>query len=339
MTKRQVYILIGLGILLLLAVAAGLLAGPTSLRDLLADGGLREKVIFKLRLPRVVLGIFVGAALAMAGAAFQGTLRNPLATPYTLGVAGGASLGAYLMIVFYNLVAGVRFTAITGEWGSLIIVPLGAFTGGLLTVALVYGLARRRGRLNSYSLILAGVVINFTFASLILFLNYIADFTQVFVMIRWMMGGLTIVGGRVLYITLPVITICLLLLLGAHRRFDILAFGEVTAHSMGLDVERFIRWVFIVTSIMIGMCVAVCGPIGFVGLVIPHILRLAFGGRHAFLLPASILGGAAFLCSADALARVILPGQILPVGIITALVGGPILAILLLRGSGYEVRD
>jgi iron complex transport system permease protein len=142
-----------------------------------------------------------------------------------------------------------------------------------------------------------------------------------------------------LYITLPVITLCLALLVYAHRRFDLLAFGEVTAHSMGLDVDRFIRWVFIVTSIMIGMCVAVCGPIGFVGLVIPHILRLAFGGRHAFLLLASLIGGGAFLCFADALARVILPNEILPVGIITALIGGPILAVLLLKGGGYEVRD
>ncbi len=339
MTRNQKIALVGLGLLLLAAIVAGLLAGPTSIHKLLTDESLRHKVLYDLRLPRVLLGIFVGAALAMAGAAFQGTLRNPLATPYTLGVAGGASLGAYVMIILFNLIMGARFTSITANWLSIALVPLGAFAGGLLTVALVYGLAVRRGRLNSYSLILAGVVINFTFASVILFLNYIADFTQVWVMIRWMMGGLTVVGGNVLYVTLPVIIICLILLMTAHRKFDLLAFGEVTAHSMGLDVERFIRWVFIVTSIMVGMSVAVCGPIGFVGLVIPHILRLAFGGRHSFLLPASILGGAAFLCFADALARVILPGQILPVGIITALIGGPILAVLLLRGSAYEVRD
>ena len=335
----QWYALAGLGILLIIAIAAGLLAGPVSVRDLLSNESLRGPVLMQLRIPRVILGIFVGAALAVAGAAFQGTLRNPLATPYTLGVAGGASLGAYVVIFVQNLILRTRFNVITPSWYHLVFVPLGAFAGGLLTVALVYGLAKNRGKLSSYSLILAGVVINFTFASVILLLNYISDFTQVFVMIRWMMGGLTIVGSSVLYVTVPIVVICLALLLSAHRSFDILAFGEVTAHSMGLDVERFIRWVFIVTSIMVGMCVAVCGPIGFVGLVIPHVLRLAFGGRHSFLLPASMIGGAAFLCFADALARVILPNQILPVGVLTALIGGPILAVLLLRGGGYEVRD
>jgi iron complex transport system permease protein len=333
MKPKHKFILLVLFVVLLISVIAGLLAGYTSPREIIDDPERGMLVLLKLRLPRVLLGIFVGAALAVAGAAFQGILRNPLATPYTLGVAGGASLGAYIVIL------STGATLMSHQWFHLAFVPIGAFIGGLLTVSLVYGLARRRGKVNSYSLILAGVVINFTFASVILFLHYIANFTEVYTMVHWMMGSLGVVGFSKLYLAIPVIAICLIAIFSSHRSFDILAFGEVTAHSMGLDVERFIKWIFIVVSIMIGMCVSVCGPIGFVGLVIPHILRLAFGGRHSFILPASVLAGGAFLCFADALGRVVVSPRELPVGILTALIGGPILAVLLMRGGGYEVRD
>ncbi len=333
MKPHYVKVLVILTLVLVVSAIGGLLAGYTTPKEMLDDPARGILVLLKLRLPRVLLGIFVGAALAVAGAAFQGVLRNPLATPYTLGVAGGASLGAYIVIISTG-------ASMMGQgWFHLAFVPLGAFIGGILTASLVYGLARRRGKVSSYSLILAGVVINFTFASVILFLHYAANFTEVYTMVHWMMGSLGIVGFGKLFVTMPVIAICLILLLGSHKSFDILAFGEVTAHSMGLDVERFIKWVFIVVSVMVGMCVSVCGPIGFVGLVIPHILRLAFGGRHAFLLPASILAGGAFLCITDALGRIIISPRELPVGILTAFIGGPILAVLLMSGKGYETRD
>jgi len=333
LTSRQVGILIGLAVLLLISVFVGALSGFISPSELFDDPASGINMLVKYRLPGVILGIFVGAALAAAGAAFQGILRNPLATPYTLGVAGGANLGAYLIIL------AARADAMGDSILSLILVPMGAFVGAILTASLVYGLARNRGKLSSYSLILAGVVINFTFASIIMFLYFIAKSTDLFTMVHWSMGSLRVIGYSEIYVLAPVVAICLILLLKSHRSFDLLAFGELTAHSMGLNVDRFIRWTFIVVSVMVGVCVAVAGPIGFVGLVIPHILRLAFGGRHAFLLPASMLAGGAFLCLADAIGREVMQPREIPVGILTAIVGGPILAVLLLRGRGYEVRD
>ena len=333
MTSRQVGILIGLAVLLLISVFVGALSGFISPSELFDDPASGIDMLLKYRLPGVILGIFVGAALAVAGCAFQGILRNPLATPYTLGVAGGANFGAYLVIL------AIRSAPAGDNVLSLILVPLGAFIGAILTATFVYSLARRRGKLSSYSLILAGVVINFTFASIIMFLYFIAKSTDLFTMVHWSMGSLRVIGYSEIYLVAPVVAICLILLLGSHRSFDLLAFGELTAHSMGLNVERFIQWIFVLVSIMVGVCVAVAGPIGFVGLVIPHILRLAFGGRHAFLLPASMLAGGAFLCFADAIGREVMQPREIPVGILTAIVGGPILAVLLLRGRGYEVGD
>ncbi len=329
MKPRYVKILIALALLLLISVVTRALAGFISPGELFSDPEMGVGILFQSRMPAIILGIFVGGALAAAGAAFQGILRNPLATPYTLGVAGGANLGAFIV-----------FLIVPGDgWYRLVTVPIGAFIGAILTASLVYNLAKRRGKLSSYSLILAGVVINFTFASVIMFIYFMAKSTDLHDMVHWTMGSLSIVGYSKLYFILPAIAICLIFLLMSHRSFDLLAFGEITAHSMGLDVERFVRWIFIIVSVMVGMCVAVCGPIGFVGLVIPHILRLAFGGRHAFLIPASILAGGAFLCFADAIGGEVLQPRVLPVGILTAIIGGPILAVLLLRGRTYEVSD
>lgn len=329
MKPRYVKILIALAFVLLISVVARAFAGFISPAEFFRNPEWVAVIIYQTRIPAIILGILVGGALAAAGTAFQGILRNPLATPYTLGVAGGANLGAFIL-----------FLLIPGDnWYRMVTVPIGAFIGAILTASLVYSLAKRRGKLSSYSLILAGVVINFTFASVIMFILFRAESRDLRDMLHWTMGSLSMFGYSKLYLALPIIAACLILLLLSHRKFDLLAFGELTAHSMGLDVERFIRWIFIIVSVMVGMCVALCGPIGFVGLVIPHILRLAFGGRHSFLLPASILAGGAFLCFADALGRVVLQPGGLPVGILTAIIGGPILAILLLRGRGYEVSD
>lgn len=278
-------------------------------------------IFFHIRLPRVFLALITGASLSLAGVVFQALLRNPLATPYTLGVSAGGALGAVLMIKLGLTFAFLGFTTI----------QTAAFIGSLLTILLVYFLARRSGRISVVTMILAGVTISYFFSALILMLHFLADFTETRQMIRWMMGGLDVVDASVLWRTFPILLIAFIVLYFHSRMLNIISTSEETASSKGVAVEKVRRVTFLFASLITGLVVAISGPIGFVGLIVPHFLRLILGFDHRYLIPASIFFGGAFLALCDTLARTIISPIDVPVGIVTAILGGPFFLWLLVK--------
>lgn len=283
--------------------------------------GTSRSILVHLRLPRVVLAIGVGGALALAGTTFQALLRNPLAEPYVLGISGGAAVGAVAV-----LVAGLGARL---PWA----VPLGAFVGALLAMFLVLRVARAAGgsRLDSRVLILAGVVVGAFFNAIILLLLSIADVESFRSAIFWMMGNLSgATWGGNLLLALYILP-GTILLLALARPFDLLARGEDVAFHLGVRVERTKLLAYLVASLLVAAAVAFAGVIGFVGLIVPHALRLLWGPGHRLLLPASFLAGAAFLLMADTVARVVIAPAELPTGVITALAGVPLFVFLLVR--------
>jgi iron complex transport system permease protein len=278
-------------------------------------------IFFRIRVPRIVLSIITGASLSIAGVVFQALLRNPLATPYTLGVSAGSALGAVLMIKL-----GIAFSIF--GFSSL---QTAAFLFSLLTIFLIYLLARRNRRLSISTMILAGVTISYFFGALILFLHFLADFTETRQMIRWMMGGLDVIDPVLIWQSIPVLLISYLVLFFQAKKLNILSSSDETAWSKGVSVDNVRRIVFIFGSLITGWVVAISGPIGFVGLIVPHFLRLLIGYDHRLLIPASIFGGGAFLVLCDTIARTIIAPVDIPVGIITAILGGPFFLWLLFK--------
>ncbi len=283
--------------------------------------GIEGKIFWRIRVPRVLAAWLAGAGLAAAGSAFQALFRNSLATPFTLGVASGAALGAALSIRF-----GLAFSI-----AGILSTPLWAFGGALLSIFLVYGLTRARGGMNTATMLLAGVAVSFFFSSLNLFTQYVSDFTHTFRIIRWLMGGIQVAGFSSVLEMLPLVLGGLTITLWLTRELDILTTGEEMAAGRGVDVVHTRRYLFFGASLMVGGVVAVCGPIGFVGLMVPHICRLLVGPGHRYLVPASILTGGLFLTVCDTFARTVIAPAEIPVGVITALLGGPFFLILLIR--------
>lgn len=286
-----------------------------------AASSTESGIFWRIRVPRVLASYLAGAALAAAGMAFQALFRNSLATPFTLGIASGAALGAALSIRF-----GLTFTVLglagTSAW---------AFAGAALSVLLVYGIARAHRGMTTGTMLLAGVAVSFFFSSLNLFTQYISDFTHTFRIIRWLMGGVQVAGLNSVAEMAPFILVGLFMTFTLTRELDILATGEEMAAGRGVDVARTRNLLFVAASLMVGGVVAVCGPIGFVGLMVPHICRLLVGPAHGYLLPASILAGGTFLTLCDTLARTVIAPAEIPVGVITALLGGPFFLVLLLK--------
>jgi iron complex transport system permease protein len=278
-------------------------------------------ILFETRLPRVLLGAIVGAALATAGVTLQGLLRNPLAEPHLIGVSGGAALGAVIAVI---LAGRSAFT----ETGVL---PLAAAAGALLSVAVIYRLALVHGRLQPYVLLLAGVIYNAFAGALILCVNAIADFYQAQGMLFWLMGNLSVSGYRLVAV-IGLYTLAATIWLMFHtRHLNVLSLGEEDALHLGVDVHRVRRAAFVGSSLLVGAVVSVSGMIGFVGLIVPHVMRLLLGADHRLLMPASLLAGAIFLIWADTVARTALGVVELPVGVVTALCGGPFFVYLLKR--------
>jgi iron complex transport system permease protein len=272
-------------------------------------------------LPRLVLAFVVGAALSAAGAAFQATLRNPLADPYILGVSGGAALGA------------IVFTALAGasELWSPLGRPLAAAAGAMLTLGVLFGLARARGRTESTALLLVGVVLNAFDSALILFLVTASDTSRFQGALFFLAGSIaslpwSVVGSVGLLVALG----CGVLFLLSHR-LNLLASGEEVAGYLGVDVERTSWTVVLASSVVTAAAVAFTGLVGFVGLIAPHAVRAALGPDHRLLLPSSALAGGGFLVLADTLARTVLAPVEMPAGVITALAGGPLFLVLLLQ--------
>jgi iron complex transport system permease protein len=313
-------------VLLLLLAAAALIFCPLlgmKFIPLSADG-LEREILISLRVPRVLCAFAAGAMLSLSGMSFQALFRNPLATPFTLGISSGAALGA---ATFIRLGFAFTFLGISGT-------SLAAFGGALLAVALVYGLTRLKGGFTTTTLLLAGIAISFFFSSLILLIQYLSGFEQSFRIVQWMMGSLTPADYGKLANLLVFLTGGGTLLLFLHREMNLLMVGEDIAISRGVNVGRVKQLIFLAASLMVGGVVAVCGPIGFVGMMAPHICRLLVGADHRWLAPASFLFGGLFLTVCDTLARSAPSGAEIPVGIITAMLGGPFFIWLLLNRKG-----
>jgi iron complex transport system permease protein len=277
------------------------------------------QIFFLARLPRAVAAALVGGTLAAAGVIFQGLLRNPLATPYTLGVSAGASLGAMIAITLgAALPAGGVATA--------------SLAGATLAVLVVYALARaRHSGLSTTVLLLAGVTLNAFFSALILFVQYISDYAQTYRALRWLMGDLDVAGYAPVAGALPFVGVAFVAFAWLARPLNLLSLGADAAITRGIDVVRAQRTAFFSASLATGAAVSVGGPIGFVGIIVPHLVRLLVGSDHRLVLPASTFFGAAFLVLCDAASRIVLAPIELPVGIVTAVIGGPFFLWLLLR--------
>ncbi len=275
------------------------------------------RLLLDLRLPRIILALITGAALSTAGASFQGIFRNPLAEPYLLGVSAGAGLGATIAIVSKPLTSLGIYT-----------VPLLAFVGATLAAFLVYRVATFGGRTGIASLLLSGVAVGSTLTAMMSFLM-VATESDLHTVVVWLMGGLTTATWTKVYITLPVVGAGFVFMMLMSRRMNLLLMGEERAQELGVDSQRTRRNLMIVAALTTAAAVAFSGLIGFVGLMVPHIMRLLVGPDHRRLLPASALFGALLLLVADTVARTALAPAEIPVGVITAAVGGPFFLYLL----------
>ncbi|MGQ7843660.1 FecCD family ABC transporter permease [Granulosicoccus sp. 3-233] len=288
-------------------------------------------VVQSIRLPRVLMGVLVGASLAMCGAALQGLFRNPLADPALVGVSSGAALGAVSVIVLSGSVLQglARFA---GAW----LLPLAAFVGGVCVTLLVYRLAHRGGRTAVTTLLLAGIAVGSLSSAVTGLLTYMADDFQLRTLTFWSMGSLGGATWSKLGAASILMLLALVLIPTQARALNALLLGESEAMHLGFDLERVKRCLILLIALAVGAAVSVSGIIGFVGLVTPHLIRLAVGPDHRLLLPASALLGASLLVLADLFARTIVAPSELPIGIVTALVGGPFFLWLLVRLRGLS---
>ena len=312
---------------LALAVVLGVRFGSVELTtaqvlSALTGGGAdwQRAIVVELRLPRMLLGALVGGGLALAGATFQALLRNPLAEPYILGISGGASVGAVLVLAL-----GLAGTA---SW----LLPLAALCGAVLAIVLVFGVATASGRsLDVRALLLAGVVVAAFFSACVAFILSVSEARTIQSAVLWIMGSLAGASWRSVTVTAAYTLPAAAALLMLARPLNLMAIGEETAHHLGADVERVKRLALGLAALVTAAGVAVAGVIGFVGLVVPHGIRLLVGSDHRTLLPLSFLAGATFLVISDVVAQVILAPTQVPVGVITAFVGVPIFLFLLRR--------
>jgi len=309
------------GLLLVVAVVSiAPLIGSTSIDYARAFAGQSPdaEILFRARLPRVLLAMLVGGGLAIAGVLFQALVRDALADPYVLGVASGASLGAVIAICF-----GLREIAgISAIW-------VAASLGAATVLALVIAIASHGRRMSSFTLLLAGVTINSICTAMMLFLQSIADFGRSFVVVRWLMGGIDPVSySTVGWLAVLVLGVGLFVFARA-RDWNLLAVGEEWAAARGVSAGRLMLFGFLAGSLITGSVTALTGPIAFLGLIVPHAVRLVIGADHRVLIPASFLAGAAFLVVCDTMARTIMAPTEIPVGVITAALGGPFFIWLL----------
>ncbi len=324
---------IAVGASLLGLLASSVMVSPETVFAILAKHVLRwtwqadipislDLIIWNIRAPRVVLGLLIGASLSLAGAAFQGLLRNPLADPYIIGVSSGASLGAVIVLFF-------QFSL----WGlGAFTLPITAIIGGFVALVLVFGMTHLSSRsLAVETIILSGVIMTSfmsAIVSLIIALSQREDMSQI---LYWLMGNVGMRGWSYVQLLLPFALVGALLLLIHVRELNALALGESSAEHLGVNVRRKKALILIGASLLTGASVAVSGAIGFVGLVIPHLVRLVTGPDHRHVLPLSMLIGGAYLVLADLLARTVISPRELPIGVITALIGAPVFAFLLIR--------
>ena len=307
--------------LLVIAIVPWVGSSAISLQGVLS-GTYPDREIFVIaRLPRILFSALAGGALAVAGVLFQALLRNSLATPFTLGISAGSSFGAVVAISLglNRIILGIP------------VVSFFAFVGAFLTIGLVFYVARSRGTLPTFTLLLAGVTLNFVFGALTLFVHYASDFTQAYMMTRWMMGGFDAIDYTAIWRSAPFVLLGFAAVLWLSPKLNVLAAGEDWAAARGVNVARVKKYCYFAGSVLTGAVTAFAGPIGFVGLVVPHTLRLISGPDHRILVPGSFFLGGAFLVLCDTAARTLLSPTEIPVGAITALIGGPFFIALLKR--------
>ena len=317
--------------LLGVVMAASLVVGtadlsPAQVLDRLLDPsggeGSAGLILFRIRLPRILLAAVVGFGLSLSGVVFQAILRNPLADPFILGISSGAAFGAIVGIVL-----GLGFA---------LGVPLAAFGGTLLTLGLLMTLGRRRMGTESSTLLLTGVIINAFFTALIMYFITTTTDSRLHSMLFWLYGDLGQSRYAHLAVSAPAVLLGGVLVFAFSRDLNLLTTGEETARQLGVGVEGVKTLCLVTVSLLVGLVVSFSGLIGFVGLIVPHLARMALGSDHRLLVPASALGGAAFLVAADTLARIVISPSELPVGVVTAFLGAPFFLYLLeTRGSRW----
>jgi len=317
---------------LLLVAAASLLLGTAevSLHKIVAlvSGTLNPDdparlIILRIRLPRIILAGLAGFSLALGGVVFQALLRNPLADPFILGVSSGSAFGAIIGIL-------LGFTFSAG-------IPLMSFAGALLTVYLVLALGTRRMGMESSTILLTGVILNAFFTAVIMFFISIATDSRLHTMLFWLYGDLSQTRYASLIILTPALIVTSVILFSFSKELNLITTGEEIALQLGVDVEKAKKTCLVLVSLVIGLVVSFSGLIGFVGLIVPHLARMAFGSDHRLLLPVASLGGATFLIAADTLARLLISPSELPVGVITAFMGAPFFLYLLrVKGSQWS---
>lgn len=302
-------------------VAAPFLGMNTISLPFIFRHGLQSDIFWSLRAPRVATAFFAGGGLALCGMVFQAVFRNPLADPFTLGVSSGASFGAALMIL-------------TGATGAILGIPaisIGALVGSIVSMLLVYSLSSLKKSSSTLTMLLAGVAVSFLFSSLLILVQYLSNLRDSFQIVRWLMGGLEVFGFRPLLSFLPVEVLAVILILFKLPELDHLLTGEDIAHSRGVNVKLTKNILLVASTFMIGCIVAVCGPIGFIGLMMPHICRVFLTSRHVYLGPVVFISGGIFLVVCDTASRIIIAPAEMPVGVITALIGAPFILWILFR--------
>ena len=289
----------------------------------------QEAVLLSIRLPRVLLGALVGGALALAGGAMQGLFRNPLADPGLLGVSSGAALSAFAVFVF-----GAALMPQLPEALRVLLLPAAAFVGGLCAILVIYSLSRDGGQIRVPTMLMAGIAVNALCGAGIGLFSFLATDAQLRGFTFWSLGSLGGATWSSLAVAAPVFLVAIIAFVRLARPLNLLALGETEASHLGAPVERLKLTVAALCALVVGTAVSVSGAIGFVGLVVPHLIRMTLGPDHRGLLPASMLGGASLLVVADLIARTVASPAELPIGILTALVGGPFFLYLLMRNRG-----
>ncbi len=333
--SRYRLLLLGLAVLLALSCAGSLAFGAAQVplervvailgRHLFGItpevpvGSGQDSIVWQLRAPRVLLGALVGAGLALVGTVLQAVTRNPLADPHLLGVSSGAAFGAVIVVLYL------------GEFAGLLSLPLAAFVGALASMLLVLAIASRGGRLESDRLLLAGVAVSFVMMAASNLLLYLGNPHAASSVLFWMLGGLGLARWELLWLPALCLALALAVLLGLGRALNALMAGEQSAVSLGLEPRRVRLLVFVVASLLTGVLVSLSGAIGFVGLMLPHVARFLVGAEHRRVLPVAALLGALFLVWVDVAARTWLAPQDLPIGIVTAAIGGVFFVALLRR--------
>jgi iron complex transport system permease protein len=325
-SKSSVFHLFFLFIAAIIVLAAAPFIGMDFISPLqLFKNDLQTTIFFTLRVPRVLVAFIAGSGLALCGMMFQAMFRNPLADPFTLGISSGASCGAAATILL----------GLNGAFCGVSYISLGAFTGAAISMVCVYLLSSLQKTSSSLTMLLSGIAISFLFSSVLMFMQYVSSLRDSFHIVRWLMGGIEVFGYQQIVSMLPFMAIGMFIVLIKLPELDHLLAGEDLAKSRGVRVNLTKNLLLLAATLIVGSIVAICGPIGFVGLMIPHICKMLFKTKHTILGPASFLSGGIFLVLCDTLARVVIAPAEMPVGVITALLGGPFfLWLLFIRKAG-----